>query len=581
MEGFEFLGPYAKRIFGSNTPSPVNSKTAGSKKPTDFSALHKKKNVNFGRSAGELKVNRLKEAEERRKDKRTQVIMEKRAGNLLSNGLTLAKTVAETEKAETNGLKQSRKDQLSRWKQEKEATKNNVPKKVPFKPSAPASALPVRPVPLPPVKVNPIPGTRTEKPVSSRLVPGNKVANGAEAPRRVVTRAMTKAQSTTVSSGAIGATASRLKNLKITAKPGNPPTKEPTPAKTKKLDVPRTAVSPKKGIPKPTDKSPVPMDDMISPRLEVQEQIPNQPNLAQISSSLSDAQQSRTPEKSVPETKKKVKKPKGMQFDAKYVEYNQSFIKAGELLKGFADQWSSILVESSDIPEDVIGQINSTIGQAKLLLDSKLPQFAELLYFYLSRHQDPGPVLPCDLEGWWDVAVISIEKVQQLFVDLAKLKENGWEVKEERRIPLKSKQTSAPVIKKTYAGDSVASPKIKSRPNAGLMQFLAQKRKKMNQGEQKMDEIVVTVSPPRNKPTSPERKFEGGFFDIRSPVRKPSLINSNSVNRVSRRSSCITPSRRQSEVSLRMLAVRNSMGPICKIGVIEKAPESQIDTDDE
>ena len=71
--------------------------------------------------------------------------------------------------------------------------------------------------------------------------------------------------------------------------------------------------------------------------------------------------------------------------------------------------WNKILAEEVEkIPEEVIEMIQSTLGQTQLLLESKLPQFGEILYFYLSRHQDPGPVLPCDLQGWWDVATISV-----------------------------------------------------------------------------------------------------------------------------------------------------------------------------
>jgi len=74
----------------------------------------------------------------------------------------------------------------------------------------------------------------------------------------------------------------------------------------------------------------------------------------------------------------------------------------------YSKKWTAILAEVLDLPEEVVEDIQSTLGQAQLLMESKLPQFGELLYFYLSRHQDPGPVLPCDLQGWWAVATISV-----------------------------------------------------------------------------------------------------------------------------------------------------------------------------
>jgi hypothetical protein len=80
----------------------------------------------------------------------------------------------------------------------------------------------------------------------------------------------------------------------------------------------------------------------------------------------------------------------------------------------YSKEWTKILEERTDIPEEIYGDIQSTLGQSQLLMESKLPQFGEILYFYLSRHQDPGPVLPCDLQGWWDVATLSVSPSLEL-----------------------------------------------------------------------------------------------------------------------------------------------------------------------
>lgn len=60
------------------------------------------------------------------------------------------------------------------------------------------------------------------------------------------------------------------------------------------------------------------------------------------------------------------------------------------------------------ISEKIHGDILSSLGKVKLLLESKLPQFGQLLYSYLCQEVDPNPVLPCDLQGWWDVASIQV-----------------------------------------------------------------------------------------------------------------------------------------------------------------------------
>jgi len=74
--------------------------------------------------------------------------------------------------------------------------------------------------------------------------------------------------------------------------------------------------------------------------------------------------------------------------------------------------WESIQKLNTDIPDAVVEDIDAAIGQAKLLLRSKLPQFAELLWQYISppTDADTPAVLDCDLEGWWAVASIQVKK---------------------------------------------------------------------------------------------------------------------------------------------------------------------------
>jgi len=81
-------------------------------------------------------------------------------------------------------------------------------------------------------------------------------------------------------------------------------------------------------------------------------------------------------------------------------------------LLSYSEKWSKTVAEKVTIPESMIGDIESNVGQTKLLLDSKLPQFAELLYSYLTRVMNPHPVLACDLEGWWAVAELSVRSMK-------------------------------------------------------------------------------------------------------------------------------------------------------------------------
>jgi Guanylate-kinase-associated protein (GKAP) protein len=113
----------------------------------------------------------------------------------------------------------------------------------------------------------------------------------------------------------------------------------------------------------------------------------------------------------------------------------------------------------------------------------KLPQFGQLLYSYLSKESNPTAVLPCDLQGWWDVAAISIEKVKARFNEFHELRKNGWKKVEPVRPPV-NKNTVNKVfksMKKSEAAKSSASESsglAKSKPaqaSSALRQFLASK----------------------------------------------------------------------------------------------------------
>lgn len=87
-----------------------------------------------------------------------------------------------------------------------------------------------------------------------------------------------------------------------------------------------------------------------------------------------------------------------------------TFVHAIKQLQNFSKYWRPVVDNTPDIPESIRDEIISSLGKIQLLLGSKLPQFAELLHSYLCKEVTPFPILECDLQGWWDVAVIQVRR---------------------------------------------------------------------------------------------------------------------------------------------------------------------------
>jgi len=75
--------------------------------------------------------------------------------------------------------------------------------------------------------------------------------------------------------------------------------------------------------------------------------------------------------------------------------------------------WEKISESYLDLPDVVKKDMDAAIGQAKLLIRYKLPQFGQLLGQYLSpaTDVDTPAVLEGDLEGWWAVADIEVKTI--------------------------------------------------------------------------------------------------------------------------------------------------------------------------
>ena len=97
-------------------------------------------------------------------------------------------------------------------------------------------------------------------------------------------------------------------------------------------------------------------------------------------------------------------------------------------LEGMCQEWMHIQSSVNDLPLEASELISAAVGQTWLLLRSKFSQFRDLINKCeksLAGETDT-PVTCLDLEGFWDMVFIQVDKVDILFDKLKKLKLNNW-----------------------------------------------------------------------------------------------------------------------------------------------------------
>jgi hypothetical protein len=84
--------------------------------------------------------------------------------------------------------------------------------------------------------------------------------------------------------------------------------------------------------------------------------------------------------------------------------------------------WNQILTEDLNIPEEFRGEIHSTIGKTKLLLNYELKKFSESLENFVSNREINAE----DLIGFLDSTYLQVEDIIKRFYELHKIKGNQW-----------------------------------------------------------------------------------------------------------------------------------------------------------
>nr|XP_027231584.1 disks large-associated protein 5-like [Penaeus vannamei] len=246
------------------------------------------------------------------------------------------------------------------------------------------------------------------------------------------------------------------------------------------------------------------------------------------------------------------------------VTYFRSLVESEtQLLKGFSNDWNALVKSTSDIPEDILGDIMVAIGQAELLMKERFSQFSGLIDD-CEFNRGEKTITCQDLQGFWDIVDFQIQDIVKKFGKLTELKSNSWK-KPEIQIQAKMQKKKICVTKPVTAKTSAPKPK----PGGGIRAHILAARQKMI-AERKESKPVVNGKPvhpevrcvvtevestkennnvrqqnARSKKTktpvkmimqkddgdkenastsSPEKTvFDAGFFRVETPVKKASL----------------------------------------------------------
>lgn len=126
--------------------------------------------------------------------------------------------------------------------------------------------------------------------------------------------------------------------------------------------------------------------------------------------------------------------------------------------------WESIIVEESqNITKEILDEVDSSIGQTRLLIRKKFEQFRTLTRGWSCDKK----ITSDDLQGFWDMIYMQVINLDKRFGELEIAKANNWEQKENVvNVPA---ITIKPVTKIN---------KVKAGPSAGLKAAIAAARKK-------------------------------------------------------------------------------------------------------
>jgi hypothetical protein len=158
----------------------------------------------------------------------------------------------------------------------------------------------------------------------------------------------------------------------------------------------------------------------------------------------------------------------GNDEDELSVKYFRKLIetKTKQLLD-LSDEWCLICRDQADIiPDSIQGDIRSTCGLAKLLMEERFKQFAELIDQCESTNTnsvDPEiKIVKCtDLQGFWEMINHQVKDVENQFAKLTRIKQNNYS--DEQEFVPRIKKTAIRKTSSLVESKENAKPVVKSK----------------------------------------------------------------------------------------------------------------------
>ncbi|XP_063977964.1 uncharacterized protein Vlc [Diachasmimorpha longicaudata] len=200
---------------------------------------------------------------------------------------------------------------------------------------------------------------------------------------------------------------------------------------------------------------------------------------------------------SVPETLKSMQESQTEEKDGHY------FIK---LLKAEIERLFKLAASAEDelesgeqLPEEAAGKLRSAAGKARLLATQKMQQFEGLCHKNIN--QIPGEEFPTtneDLAGFWDMVMLQVVQVNNLFDHIDKLRRSQWqEIPQEKSTPAQSqngtsaKRRTVASQKPKSAANTEANRKAREARELARRQMMEERRKAMKSQIQQSVEIFA------------------------------------------------------------------------------------------
>lgn len=156
------------------------------------------------------------------------------------------------------------------------------------------------------------------------------------------------------------------------------------------------------------------------------------------------------------------------------------------------------------LPEEAAGKLRSAAGKARLLASQKMQQFEGLCQKNIN--QVPGEEFPTtneDLAGFWDMVMLQVVQVNELFDQIEKSRKSQWqEIVPEKKSNASlsqngnaAKRRITPVHKIKPTANSEANKKAREAREQARRQMIEERRRAMRSNIQNQDNSVKIFAP--------------------------------------------------------------------------------------